>query len=173
VTRPVFVAVAVAVAVAACDSGDNGDAGEPACPPTVSQGFSEGEFLPDLTFDGCDGEVVSLHDLCGAPALIYHYAGWCPSCLHFLEDLPALADEAGLSPDQIVVLISEDPAGGQATLPYCLGLQGEVEIPGRAALDPRGGETSGLVIVTDAHAQVVLHREDAPYVTVLEALGGP
>ncbi len=167
-TRFFAVAVAVAVSVAACDAGTSDS--PPTCPPTTSEGFEEGEFLPDLTFDGCDGTPTALHDLCGAPALIYHYAGWCPSCLHFLEDLPALAEEAGLSPEQIVVLISEDPAGGQATLPYCLGLQGEIEIQGQAALDPRGGETSGLVIVTDAAARVVLHREDAPGVAILEVL---
>jgi len=158
-------------ALTACDAGDAREP-SPTCPPSRSEGFAEGELLPDLTFEGCDGATRSLHDLCGAPSLIYHYAGWCPSCLHFLEDLPALADEAGLAPEQILVLISEDPAGGQATLPYCLGLQGEVEIPGRVALDPRGGETSGLVVVVDAAARVVLHREDAPEAVVLDALQG-
>ncbi|MFH1532622.1 MAG: hypothetical protein ABIK09_18000 [Pseudomonadota bacterium] len=140
------------------------------CPPVGSFGFAKGELLPALTFEGCDETHVALHDLCGAPALIYHYAGWCPSCLHFLEDLPALMDEAGLAPEQVVVLVSEDPAGGRATLPFCQGLLGEVEIPGIAALDPRGGETSGLVIVTDASARVVLRREDAPSAAILEAL---
>ncbi len=174
-TTPVSVAVAVAVAVAvtACDPTASSEPSSPVCPPTAPGGFLVGDTLPDLTFTGCDGAAVALHDLCGAPALIYHYAGWCPSCLHFLEDLPALADAAGLAPEQVLVLVSEDPAGGTATLAYCQGLLGEIEIPGRAALDPRGGGTSGLVIVTDADARVVLHREDAPYAAVVEALVDP
>ncbi len=161
--------LALALAVGACDVEDTGEPA-PTCPPTGPGGFAEGETLPDLTFDGCDGSTVSLHDLCGAPALVYHYAGWCPSCLHFLENLPELMDEAGLEPTQLLVLVSEDPAGAQATLPYCQGLMGAVDIPGVVALDPRGGDTSGLTIVTDASAKVVLHLEDAHQITVVEAL---
>ena len=170
--RTALVLLALASVAGACDAGDAGES-EPTCPPAAGGGFAEGEHLPDLTFEGCDEVPVVIHDLCGAPALIYHYAGWCPSCLHFLEDLPALAEEAGLPAEQIVVLVSEDPAGGQATRPYCQGLLGEVEVPGMVALDPRGGETSGLVIVTDGAARVVLHREDPSQAEVVEALLGP
>ena len=165
----IVLVLCLVAAAQGCDP-DSAEVPAPTCPPAGPFGFAEGEMLPALTFEGCDESNVALHDLCGAPALIYHYAGWCPSCLHFLEDLPALMDEAGLTPEQVVVLVSEDPAGGRATLPYCQGLTGEVGIPGVVALDPRGGETSGLVIVTDASALVVLHREDAPSVAILEAL---
>ena len=162
-------ALVLALVVGACDDGVHG---EPAltCPPAGPGGLLEGETLPDMTFDGCAEVVVSLHDLCGAPALIYHYAGWCPSCLHFLEDLPGLMAEADLEAEQLLILVSEDPAGAQATLPYCQGLIGAVDLPGVVALDPRGGDTSGLTIVVDAAAKVVLHQEDASYATVLEAL---
>ena len=53
-----------------CDS-------EAVCPPDGLPGFEVGDTLTDINFLNCDGEVVSLHDLCGKrTGLIFNFYGW-------------------------------------------------------------------------------------------------
>ena len=55
------------------------DAGPPApeCPPLPPYGVAVGERLPGVALRTCDGDDLSLHDLCGANAgLTFHFFGW-------------------------------------------------------------------------------------------------
>ncbi|MCB9587231.1 MAG: redoxin family protein [Polyangiaceae bacterium] len=56
------------------------------CPPTGPYGSTVGDVVPDVTLYDCDGNAVSLHDLCDAPvSLVYTFAAWCPVCRSHME----------------------------------------------------------------------------------------
>ena len=153
--------------VLACGSQDPGSA----CPPSGPFGLEEGLSPMDRSFISCAGDEFTLHDLCGAgELLIYSYAGWCPSCLHFLERLP----ELNLDDSQVLILVTEDPAGKPATSEYCLCLLGEVEVHGMVVLDPlnefRGSPGSGLAIVLDEEFRIVFIDGDGTIDQVKKAL---
>jgi len=53
----------------------------PAPPQDAKVGFDVGDQLADIVVKSCDGEDVSLTELCGADALfIFAAHGWCPLC---------------------------------------------------------------------------------------------
>ena len=77
------------------------------CPPSEPGGLEPGQPAQDVAFIDCTGEAVSLHGLCGRPALVVNWYGWCPSCETNAALGRRLADE---HPDlAVAIVLDEDP----------------------------------------------------------------
>ena len=143
------------------------------CPPPGPYGYERGATIADLRFDDCDGNPVSLHDLCGADAgLVVNFYGWCPSCYDFVR----LAGELDKSRSGLAtfVVITEDPAQAPASADYCdsirtrYGLSGTVAIDPAKALEAYG--TTDLVMVTGRSGKIAFLRNNATEAAVTAAV---
>ncbi len=91
------------------------------CPPSGPFGSSVGELAPAVTLYDCDGNAVSLHDLCSAPvSVVYTFAAWCPVCRSHMESgrpnqLLAEYQPAGLQ-EWVVVTQKNDGSNADAQL---------------------------------------------------------
>lgn len=71
---------------------------------------------PDFTFEGPDGEDVTLADFAGKPLLVNLWATWCGPCVIEMPALDALAIERNGKLQ--VVLISQDSEGRKRVDPF-------------------------------------------------------
>lgn len=75
-----------------------------------------GEAAPDFTFEGPDGEDVTLADFRGKPLLVNLWATWCGPCVLEMPTLDQLAvDQNGKVQ---VVVISQDSQGREKVDPF-------------------------------------------------------
>lgn len=138
-----------------------GSAEPVSCPPPEPGGSAPGEYATDVVASDCRGEAVSLHGLCGRPALVVNYYGWCPSC----GDNAALARQLADAYPELAaaVVLTEDPLGALADEAFCASY--EETWPSAAAvwMDPaRGLETYGstdLVLVLDREGVLRFNRQ--------------
>lgn len=138
----------------------------PVCPPEGD------EVVLDLAFTDCAGAPTSLHDLCGSPALITTWYGWCPTCNDNATLARALADE---HPElAVAVTLTEDPLHAPVDADLCL--QYEATYPSRvlawldadAALAVYG--TTDYVLVLDRDGRVAFSRATTTEVTIRAAV---
>ncbi len=136
------------------------------CPPE-----GEGAVL-DLGFTNCAGDPTSLHDLCGSPALITAWYGWCPTCNDNAALARTLADE---HPDlTVAVALTEDPLSAPVDADLCV--QYEQTYPSSVAtwMDPEAAlaayGTTDYVLVLDANGRVAFSRETSTEATIRAAV---
>lgn len=140
------------------------------CPAPGPYGVAEGDYAEDVALRTCEGETAALHDLCGAPALVVNWYGWCPSC----EGNADLARE--LSADlQAVVVLVEDPLAEPASAEVC---EQYVEArPSDAAvwLDPDASMgiygSTDLVLVLTAEGAISFVHETSNEEAIRRAVG--
>jgi len=148
------------------------------CPPAEPTGSAEGERAADVFVQTCDGAVASLHGLCGAPALVVNWYGWCPSC----EDNAALARQLAQAHPalRVAITLTEDPLAEPVDADFCASYQDYYPSPAVVWMDPdRALEAYGstdLVLVLDADGTLELARqtsnEEVITAAVAAALGG-
>jgi peroxiredoxin len=148
---------------------------ETTCPPTGPFGGDLGNQLPDLQLADCDGQTVSLHELCGANAgLIYHFYGWCASCFDFVRGLNDLYDSHHPRGLKILMIVAEDPLQQPATLEYCQALRDTIGLQVRMVYDPDGSFApyggAGYAIVIAENTEIVFKRDDATTQAVITAI---
>lgn len=57
------------------------------CNATASEGLAEGDLIPNIQLQRCDGSNVTIQELiCGVGKVtqVYSFAWWCPDCAEFL-----------------------------------------------------------------------------------------
>ena len=91
--------------------------------PQSESGFSfsvdtshAGEAAPDFTFEGPDGEDVTLADFAGKPLLVNLWATWCGPCIIEMPALDELAVERNGKLQ--VIVISQDSQGREKVDPF-------------------------------------------------------
>lgn len=142
------------------------------CPPAEPWGLDAGERALDVEFTDCAGEVASLHGLCGGPALIVNWYGWCPSCEENAELARSLADELpGLA---VAVVLEDDPLAESPEPEYCAAYEESRPSAARVWLDPTGaleryGETD-LVLVLEADGTIGFVDQTSDEATIRAAV---
>jgi peroxiredoxin len=127
----------------------------------------------DVAFTTCDGEPASLQGLCGRPALVLNWYGWCPSCETNAKLARRLAEEH--EELDAVVVLSEDPVGRSVGDEFCEAYA--YSYPSRAQLwtDPDGRleiyGTTDLVLVIDREGRLTLVRETSNEAVIVDAVG--
>jgi thiol-disulfide isomerase/thioredoxin len=91
--------------------------------PQSESGFSfridtsnAGEPAPDFTFEGPEGEDVTLADFAGKPLLVNLWATWCGPCVIEMPALDELAVERNGKLQ--VIVISQDSQGQEKVDPF-------------------------------------------------------
>ncbi len=142
------------------------------CPPPEPTGLAVGERALDVAFTDCAGAATSLHGLCGRPALVLNWYGWCPSCEANAELARRLADaHAGLA---VAVVLTENPLSEPADPAFCADY---VEANPSAAYtwtDPlRGLEAYGdtdLVLVLARDGTITFQRQTSSEELIVAAV---
>jgi thiol-disulfide isomerase/thioredoxin len=83
-----------------------------------------GEFIPaatpqpapEMSFDGLDGNPLSLADFKGRLVVLNLWATWCQPCLKEMPSLEKL--KARLGPGLVVLAVSEDRGGAEVVKPF-------------------------------------------------------
>lgn len=75
-----------------------------------------GEAAPDFTFEGPEGEDVTLADFAGKPLLVNLWATWCGPCVIEMPALDQLAVERNGKLQ--VIVISQDSQGREKVDPF-------------------------------------------------------
>jgi thiol-disulfide isomerase/thioredoxin len=83
-----------------------------------------GEFIPaatpqpapEMSFDGLDGNPLSLADFKGKLVVLNLWATWCQPCLKEMPSLEKL--KARLGPGLVVLAVSEDRGGAEVVKPF-------------------------------------------------------
>ncbi|MEZ4376253.1 MAG: redoxin family protein [Polyangiaceae bacterium] len=119
--------------------GSGGAANTLSCPPSGPYGSDVGDVFPDVTLYDCDGNAVSLHDLCEAPvSVVYTFAAWCPVCRSHMESgrpnqlLAAHAAE-GL---QEWVVVTQKTDGSDADAQLCALTRDTYSLTPKVLFDP-------------------------------------
>jgi len=73
--------------------------------------------MPNFTFPGLDGKMVSLTDFKGKVVFLNIWATWCPPCR---DEMPSMERVYQKLKDQdfIILAISIDPSGAEAVTPF-------------------------------------------------------
>lgn len=123
--RPFALLLALLISASACSTA-------PVAEGCTSSGFlSEGDKLPDCSFDLLDGSSsAALSDFRGQPLLLNFWASWCPSCV---REIPALDAFASAHPE--VKIVGMD----------VVGIKGETLQAGREYFDRLGAGYPSLV----------------------------
>lgn len=154
------------------------EAADASCPPSGPVGRSPGEVAEDVALTDCDGASVSLRGLCGAPAVVGSWYGWCPSCESHAALIRRLADEhPGLA---AAVVLNEDPLGAPMDGEFCAMYADTYPSAAAVWMDPddrlESWGTTDFVLVLSADGVVEFARETASEDTieaaVLAALDG-
>jgi len=155
-----------------CEPGDDAcgqNASE--CPPKGPYGHNMGEKLENLEFQGINGGVVELHELCGYNAsVIFHFFGWDPKSMGFANkanELYGKYKDDGLA---IWLVIAENLQGKPASMQYCNEVRDQYDLnvtvlcDPAAQLSPIGG--SSLVIVANDSLAIVYVKAGATFNTI-------
>jgi hypothetical protein len=142
------------------------------CPPAGPYGREVGDPAEDVAMADCDGAPVSIHGLCGRPALVVNWYGWCPTC----EDNAGLARQlADAHPDlAVAIVLDEDPLAAPVDPEFCAAYADAK--PSAAALwaDPEGAfevyGTTDLVLVLDRAGTVSFVRNTATEAAITAAV---
>ncbi len=152
-------------------------AGTPApvnCPPAGETGLSEGDVAQDVTMTRCDGAARSIHGLCGQPALLVNYYGWCASCATNASLGRDLADQY---PDlAVAIVLNEDPLSEPVDAEFCDAYVDAYPSGAEVWMDPGGAlevyGTTDLIVVLDAEGTLRFVRETSNEDVIVEAVGG-
>ena len=110
------------------------------CPPEGPFGTRAGQTLRDYTLLTCDGDEVSVHDLCGNEAsLLLGFAGWCPPCN---RNAPEWAAGYAARADEslgVYFVVNQNASFGSADEVYCSGIRDEFGLTMPVLYDPTGG----------------------------------
>ncbi len=94
---------------------------------------------PEMSFEGLDGNPVSLADFKGRLVILNLWATWCQPCL---KEMPSLAKlEARLGPALLVLAVSEDRGGADVVKPFIAKLDLDKI---KVGLDPKSNATHAL-----------------------------
>jgi hypothetical protein len=135
------------------------------CPPVGA------DAVEPLVLNACDGSAVTLHDLCGEPALVTHLYGWCPGCFNHLDLAVGIVAEHGI---MSWLVITEDPLGAPPSEEYCSAF--ELQYPTVTVLTDADRDLESryggpdLMLVLDRDGQVIMAREDASDDAILQAV---
>jgi len=117
-------------------------------------------------------DSVFFHDLCGKPALIANWYGWCASC----EDNAALARQlAEEFPDtSFILVLDENPLSEPVDADFCMAYQNAYPSPAQIWMDPEKklevyGSTD-LILVLDQEGKIVFKRQTATESAIREAV---
>ena len=140
------------------------------CPDTG--GYVEGAPAADVALVDCDGSAVTLRDLCGEPALVVAWYGWCPSCQGNAELAMSLAAEH--QDLASVVALVEDPLGDPVDGALCEEYRETYPSSAKVWVDEAGvlagwGEMD-LVLVLEADGTIALARETSNEDVIREAI---
>ncbi|MGE0322770.1 MAG: peroxiredoxin family protein [Polyangiaceae bacterium] len=119
--------------------GSGGAASTLSCPPTGPYGSDVGDVFPDVTLYDCDGNAVSLHDLCEARvSVVYTFAAWCPVCRSHMESgrpnqLLAAHEAQGL---QEWVVVTQKTDGSDADAQLCALTRDTYSLTPKVLFDP-------------------------------------
>ena len=98
--------------------------------------LSEGQRLPDCTFETLDGGRLALRDLEGKPAVLNFWAEWCVACTREMPDIEAVHQELG----DRVAIVGMDLLGVQGeTTSAAKGFVERTGVTYRVAYDRNGG----------------------------------
>lgn len=168
------------MAEAESESGDSDPECEaacsPVCPPEAPHGCKIGKTLKDWVFNDCEGNSVSIHDLCGADALlVYVFYGWCNSCFDFLREASQLHDNYSSRGLEVVIISIENSLFEPVTEEYCLGLRETFTIPWTLTMDPEAsfedcGGGTGTAILLNESGRIVFKRDDATMLAIKTAI---
>jgi hypothetical protein len=158
--------------LAACAEVPPPDEPAVACPPAGPTGLAVGDTVEDVALEDCSGSAVSPHDLCGAPALVASWYGWCPSCSDNADLARSLAAD---HPDlQVRVALVEDPLGAPADPDLCDAYVATWPSAAGVWIDPdRALEvygTTDLVLVLAADGTITFLRETATEDAIVAAV---
>ncbi len=112
----------------AASTGSGGGGGDPGwgvdqcqSPPAgVAVGYAIGDQLPEIVVKDCDGNDVSLKELCGASALwIFAAYGWCPLCKSVSEQQEVIHDSFAGQDLASVNIIIENGQGSTPDENFC------------------------------------------------------
>jgi peroxiredoxin len=157
---------------AGCAAESPGPVPQVACPPVGATGTDVGDPAADVALADCAGAPTALSELCGQPALVVSWYGWCPSCSTNADLAADLADEhADLA---VVVALLEDPLGAPADADLCT--EYAATWPSAAAIwtDAAHGleryGTQDLVVVLDRAGTIAFRRETATEQAIVDAV---
>lgn len=142
------------------------------CPPLEPTGLAVGERALDVVMADCMGAPASLHDLCGRPALIANWYGWCPSCEENAALVRRLADE---HPDlSVAVVLDEDPLADPVDAGLCAAYRDAYPSASAVWMDPRKAleayGSTDLVLVLDRDGTLRFVRQTATEDAIVAAV---
>lgn len=142
------------------------------CPPPSPTGRAVGDPADDVVLADCAGAPASLHGLCGRPALVVAWYGWCPSCDANAALARSLAEEHETL--AVAVALVEDPLSQPVDAPFC-GLYADAyPSPAAVWMDPEhrieayGG--TDLVLVLDRDGTLRFVRQTSSEALIREAV---
>lgn len=144
------------------------------CPPPEPTGLAVGEPAQDVGFTDCAGTATSLHGLCGSPALVVSWYGWCPSCEDNAELARSLADaHANLA---VVVVLSENPLAEPVDSGFCAAYVEANPSAAHAWVDATAAFTAygstDLVLVLDREGTIQFSRQTSTDELIVAAVEG-
>ena len=120
-----------------------------------------GDHATDVASTDCSGIETSIHGLCGAPALIVNWYGWCASCEDNAELARAIAAESAAL--NVVIVLDEDPLAHAVDAGFCGDYADANPTTAQYWMDPgKALEAYGktdLVLVLEADGALAFNRE--------------
>ena len=112
-------------------------------------GITMGSQIADVALPNCHGDLVHLHDFCGAKAVwIDGVAGWCGACKSHLPEVVSAWKQHQIKGLEILVALSEDEGSMPPTPEYCAAFAAQMGVPPeRMLIDPN---FDGLFSVMDS-----------------------
>jgi hypothetical protein len=104
----------------------------------------------------CDGEEVTLHELCGNEAsVIIGYAGWCPPCNRnaplWQSGYAARAESAF----EMYFVVNQNSSFGASDAAYCAGTRDRFGLTMPVLFDPGGGFPAALGMADNDSSVVI------------------
>lgn len=116
--------------------------------------------MPDVTLYDCDGNPLSLHDLCAAPvSVVYTFAAWCPVCRSHLESgrpNQLLADHESAGLEEWVV-VTQKTDGSNADAQLCALTRDTYSLTPKVLFDPDDALRSHVGVQVNSGGLVMTH----------------
>lgn len=146
------------------------------CPPTGPFGSDPNETITDVSFLDCDGNPVTLHDLCGQnAAIVVNFYGWCTGCYRIMGETNRWLEDYGEYGFRPIVVITEDTLETPATADYCDRIRAQYDLEATVVYDPEhnfenlyGG--ADTVLITNQHAEIIMLRRSATLLAIERTL---